>query len=186
MDQIIKSHLYLLLITYNALISLIFILFSYKIGNLFFFFSLFVFGLILIHNTRNILFFIRTFFLGIIGYIAMGAKLISDDALFGYHMRESQTVEIATLMFLLTNIALFGSEIGFLFSQKVKLIKEHKLYFENKLFFYFVSFLLFIVASLMVLANGSLVITGGTYADGSGTSMPINNLNVFANILFLS
>jgi oligosaccharide repeat unit polymerase len=184
MDQIIKSHLYLLLITYNALISLIFILFSYKIGDLFFFFSLFVFGLILIHNTKNILFFIRTFFLGIIGYIAMGAKLISDDALFGYHMRESQTVEIATLMFLLTNIALFGSEIGFLFSQKVKLIKEHKLYFENKLFFYFVSFLLFIVASLMVLANGSLVITGGTYADGSGTSMPINNLNVFANILF--
>lgn len=184
MGQININILYKLLITYNAIISLIFIFFDYQIGNLFFFFSLFVFSLILIHNTRNILFFIRTFFLGVIGYIAMGAKLISVDALFGYHMPESQTVEIATLMFLLTNIALFSSEIGFLFSQKVKLIKEHELYYENRLFFYFVSFLLFIVASLMVLANGSLVIAGGTYADGSGTSMPINNLNVFANILF--
>jgi len=184
MGKIRSDMLYKLLITYNAIISLVFIFFNYKIGNLFFFFSLFIFSLILIHNAKNILFFIRTFFLGIIGFIAMGAKLISDDALFGYHMKESQTVEIATLMFLLTNIALFSSEIGFLISQKVKLIKEHELYFENKLFFYFVSILLFIVTFLMVLANGNLVINGGTYANGTGISMPVNNLNVVANILF--
>ena len=184
MGQININILYKLLITYNAIISLIFIFFDYQIGNLFFFFSLFVFGLILIHNTKNILFFIRTFFLGVIGFIAMGTKLISDKALFDPHMKASQTLEIATLMFLLTNIALFSSEIGFWLSQKIKIIKDNELFIEKKIFFYSVSIMLFIVSSLMVLANGNLVVSGGGYADGSGTSMPINNLNVFANILF--
>lgn len=184
MDQITNNILYKLLIFFNAILSLIFIIFNSKVGNLYFLFSLFIFILILLRNTKNVLFFIRTFFLGIIGFIALGAKLIDNNALFGFHMRESQTFEIASLMFLLTNIALFGSEIGFLFSQKVKVVRASKLFFENKLFFYYVSILLFIIASLMVVANGSLVVAGGTYADGSGTQMPINNLNVVANILF--
>ena len=105
-----KIESYYTIIFFNALISLFLILFNVGVYSYYFFHSLILFITILIKNTDNMLFFIRTFFLGIIGFIALGAKLIDQDGFFGFHMQDSQTLEIATLMFLLTNIALFSSE----------------------------------------------------------------------------
>lgn len=178
--------IYYLLIIYNALLSCTYIIYNEKISYMYYFFSLIIFIFILINNSRNILFFVRTFFLGIIGFIALGAKIVSENALFGYHMHDSQTTVIATLMFLLTNIALFSSEMGILLGEKTKITTSEKIYFENKTFFYFVYLLLFIIIYIMTFSNGSLIMMGGTYADGSGTTLPINNLNIFSNILLFT
>jgi len=174
--------LYYILLLYNALVSLVCIVFSDKVSIIYFFFSLFLFILILLKNTENVVFFIRTFFLGIVGFIAMGAKIIDDDALFGFHMRESQTIEIATLMFLLTNIALVGSEIGFLLSRKIKIENKNKIIFENKKFFFIIWFFLIFVSFLISLQNQPIYIAA--YGSNAGVKMPLNNLNSISNILF--
>ena len=177
-----RFFLYYTLMAYNALISLLYIIFNYQVGIIYLFFSLSIFILILLKNTQNIIFFIRTFFLGIIGFIAIGAKMISNDALFGYHMRESQSLEIATLMFLLTNIALFGSEIGFLTTKKIKIERKSTFIFEGKLFFYIVFLLLFIVSYLISMQSQSILVAA--YGSNAGIQMPVNNLNSISNILF--
>ena len=184
MLQIVKTNTYYLLVFYNALLSWIFILFDYKVDSLFFFFSLMMFGFILIKNSSNIITMIRTFFLAIIGFMAMGTKFIDDNAWFGHHMQESQSIEIATLMFLLTNIALFGSEIGFLLSSNCKIISSKKLVFEGKTFFYITFILLIFVSYLISLSR--LNILTATYGSGGGVSMPLSNLNAISNILFYS
>ncbi|MGA1847654.1 O-antigen polymerase [Deferribacter abyssi] len=184
MGQININIFYILLIFYNALISFIFAIYKYQVGYIFFFFSLAIFILILLKNSENIIYFIRTFFLGVIGFIALGAKLISDDALFGFHMPESQTIEIASLMFLLTNIALFGSEIGFLIAKKYKIENKNKMIFENKSFFYIVFFLLLSVSFLISLQKQPIYIAA--YGSNAGVKMPVNNLNSISNILFYS
>lgn len=182
MDKIAS---YYTLIFFNALISLVFIIFNEQVSDYYFFFSLLLFAMILIKNSDNMIFFIRTIFLGIIGFIALGAKLFNQNALFGVHMKDSQTIEIATLMLLLTNIALFSSELGFLFGSKLKQIEQLKIHFENKLFFLIIFSILIIVGFLIIQSNGSLVIGGGSYASGEETvSMPVSNLNVISNILF--
>lgn len=182
MAQININIFYFLLIFCNALISFIFAIYKYQVGYIFFFFSLAIFILILLKNSENILYFIRTFFLGVIGFIALGAKLISNDALFGFHMRESQTIEIASLMLLLTNIALFGSEIGFLTSKKLKIYSQNKIFFENKIYFYIILALLFFVSYLISLQKKSILVAA--YGNNAGVQMPVNNLNSISNILF--
>jgi len=177
-----KMKSYYILLFFNALMSLLFILFNAGVSSIYFFFSLIVFITILIKNRDNIIFFIRTFFLGIIGFLAFGVKLIDIDALYGYHLIESQTFNISMLMFLLTNIALFTSEIGFLISSKIKIDKK-KIVFENKDFFYVVWGLLLFVGFLII--NTSPLIFGGhSYGDGSATSPALGNLNTISNILF--
>lgn len=180
-----KIEVYYILIFFNALISLIFIVFNGHVFGTYFFFSLVIFVIILIKNSDNVIFFIRTIFLGMIGFIALGAKLYNQDAWFGYHMQDSQTFEIASLMFLLSNIALFSSEIGFLFGAKIKQRQHASIHFENRLFFVAIFSLLLIVVFLITMSHGSLVIAGGSYASGEETvSMPVSNLNVISNILF--
>lgn len=147
--------------------------------------SLLVFLIILIKNSDNIIFFIRTFFLGVIGFIAFGAKLISQDAFFGNHMQDSQTIEIATLMLLLTNIALCSSELGFLLGNKLKLPQQVKVHYEKNIFFIVTAISILFIGALIIKSHGSLVISGGSYgSEEEKSTMLVSNLNIIANILF--
>lgn len=147
--------------------------------------SLLVFLIILIKNSDNIIFFIRTFFLGVIGFIAFGAKLISQDAFFGNHMQDSQTIEIATLMLLLTNIALCSSELGFLLGNKLKLPQQAKVHYEKNILFIVTAISILFIGALIIKSHGSLVISGGSYgSEEEKSTMLVSNLNVIANILF--
>ena len=147
--------------------------------------SLLVFLIILIKNSDNIIFFIRTIFLGVIGFIAFGAKLISQDAFFGNHMQDSQTIEIATLMLLLTNIALCSSELGFLLGNKLKLPQQVKVHYEKNIFFIVTAISILFIGALIIKSHGSLVISGGSYgSEEEKSTMLVSNLNIIANILF--
>jgi oligosaccharide repeat unit polymerase len=174
---------YYLILLFNSIISLLYIIYSISINGYYVLFSFLFFLLILIKNNDNILFFIRTFFLGIVGFIAIGAKIINENAYFGHHMHQSQTLEIATLMLLLTNIALFSSEIGFLLGGKKRIKKQNKIYFEGRKYFYFIFILLLFVASLIIQASGSLIISGGSYGHEEHGTPVLNNLNSISNIL---
>jgi oligosaccharide repeat unit polymerase len=144
---------------------------------------LFIISLFLINlyfKLENLVFFIRTFFLGIVGYLAYTVKLVNKDAFFSFHMQETQTLQIATLMFLFTNIALFGSEIGFLLGKKVKVKSAKKIIFENKKIYYTVLILLFIVATILSIKQPLMFFA--QYATQS-VHLPIQNFNTVGNIL---
>ena len=183
-NSVINS--YYLLLFFNASLSVVFIYFEYKVSSLYYYFSFCIFGAILFNNRINLIFFIRTIFLGIMGFLAFGTKLIDEGSLFGYHLRESQTLEIATLMFLLTNIALFASEIGFLVASKIKIKQKNKIVLENKSFFYIVFGLLIFVGYLIASTRGLIVGGNTSYGDGSSTSPVVGNFNTISNILFFS
>ena len=177
---------YYFILLFNSAISFLFIIFNNHINSFYYLFSFILFGIVLYKNRVNLIFFIRTIFLGIMGFLAFGTKLIDIDALFGYHLRESQTLEIATLMFLLTNIALFASEIGFLVASKIKMKQENKLVLENKSFFYVVFGLLIFTGYLIASTRGMIIGGSTSYGDGSSSSPALGNLNTISNILFFS
>ncbi len=170
----------------NALVSLLFLIYKVPINSFYYLVSLFIFFILIYVNKSNMLFFIRTIFLGVIGFIAMGAKLINEFALWGYHMSDSQTVEIATIMFLYTNIALFSSEVGFKLSKITKINYLNVIKNENHIFFWVTFFILLFFAVLMDVSKGPDVIFGPGYALAEDETLDtgLGNLNTIINILF--
>lgn len=180
----IKKYNYVLLLCMNAIISLYNLnYYLYGVSEFFYYFSIFTFIFILNKNLKNMLFFIRTFFLGIVGYLAYTVKFVDETAFFSFHMQETQSVEIATLMLIFTNIALVGSEVGLYLGLKVKIKTNDKLIIEDKKVYYVVFLLLFIVAT--VLSIKQPLIFFAQYATET-VKLPIQNFNTIGNILLFS
>ena len=100
-------------------------------------------------------------------------------------MQDSQTIEIATLMLLLTNIALCSSELGFLLGNKLKLPQQVKVHYEKNIFFIVTAISILFIGALIIKSHGSLVISGGSYgSEEEKSTMLVSNLNIIANILF--
>lgn len=168
-----------LLMVFNSLISIL----NYYMNDLnqiyssWFYLSFFIFLGVLYVNRSNILFFMRTFFLGIIGILVYATKVVSLDAGFGFHFRESQTVYISSIIFIMSNIALLFNQIGWDFSQKIK-ISKNKASYEYTYLFYLVLILQLILSYFEGIAKG------GLFSYGGGESLPLGNINSIANILF--
>jgi len=175
-----KSRLYYFIISFNAFVSLYLYFENNLIHPNFYFFSIFLYAMILFHNLSNVIFFLRTFFLGIVGFIAHGIKLIDENLLFSFHMQETQTIEITSIMFLFTNIALFASELGLSLGKRIKVKKEDSIIYESSKIFYLVFIMLFTVASLLAIKKPLIFFT--QYATET-VNLPIQNFNTIGNIL---
>jgi hypothetical protein len=181
--QLIAFHLFLLGI--NALISFAyFFRDEYEVFAFWYLYSLALFGITLLLNSVNLIYFIRNTFLGSVGYLAMAVKVIDPNALFGHHMKMSQTVEIVCVMFLLTNIAIFSSQMGFsLF--KIKYFNTTRInYVKNpKLLMQIVIVLLLLLGFYVNYMAGNIIL----FDIRQGKSpMPIGTMGIIANILFFS
>ncbi len=176
-----RKNVYFLVLFSNAIVSILCIVLASDLGIIYYFISISLFFIILIHNKNNIIFFIRNLILGAVGYLAYTAKLIDPSALYSYHLHSSQTYEIAWLMFLLTNIALVGSEVGFAVGKKIKVTKKSfPKVIESKTLFYITSIFLIISALIFFKTLAGF----GEYGQEKYVAAAIGNLNSIINILF--
>ncbi|MNR82130.1 hypothetical protein D3C72_128850 [compost metagenome] len=153
---------------------------------LIFTFSVMTFLLSIFEKRYNLLFMMRTFFLGIVGYIAMGTMLLNENLLFGYHMHESQTLEIASVMYVCTALALLGNEIGLGLAGKQIPISHHAIPGVSPHRWLMLGLLAFIVAAVsgQLIANhmGPTILVSGYGVDPNESSLLLNNLNSVVNV----
>lgn len=180
-----KKILFYDMILLNAIISILFLIFSVNANILNFIFSIYCFVMILTVDSKNILFFLRNFFIGIVCYIPILAKLINPDALFSSHNIEVQTLEIASIIFYCGNIALTSSEFGFLLSKNTLISLKFPKFLEFKQLIWPI-ILLFIVVSIIIdLSHGPdiLSVPGYAHPDVQKLEIGLNILNAIVNIL---
>lgn len=95
---------------------------------------------------------------------------INTNNFFSYHMMETQTIDIVSIMFYLTSIALFGLDIG----------KKNKVASENTFIYWIIFIFTFFVATLLVIKRPLIFMN--EYHTGI-IDMPLGNLNTIANTL---
>jgi len=178
--QVGKINFYYFLLFLNMFISVYFFIENNLVSSELYLFSIFIFGLALFNNLYNIIFFLRTFFLGIVGYLAYTIKLIDENIFFAFHMQETQTIEITSIIFLFTNIAIFTSEFGLRLGLKIKVKKMHSYIYEDWRVFYIIFFLLLIVASILSIKQPLIFFS--QYASET-IRLPIQNFNTIGAIL---
>ena len=176
---------YLFILFSHCIVSLLFIYFEVReLTTLYYIVSIFIFAFTLKYNAKNMLFFIRTLFLGVIGFLAQGAKMIDENSIFSLHLQVSQTVEIAALMFLLTNVALFGNEVGLKAGFKVNVIKKDITTASGGSTSFYMLFFLFIFLSFLIsLTSESVIGSDVVYGTGSGVELPVHTVPTMANII---
>lgn len=139
-----------------------------------------LFLLALYQTRQNIVALIRVGFLGVIGLMTSAVKLIDPHAYFGYHMRESQTVEIAISILVLSAFALVASQVGFACAGNIRMPKFKADRLSPPVFW------LCLIASNVL---GQMILRHSTgwflftpYASISAPPPPLGNLPSLANI----
>jgi hypothetical protein len=181
--RFVSSHIILLL--FNAVLSLFFLQIDALIKSPFYYiFCVSIFFYTLFVNSNNFVYFLRTAFLGVVGYFAMGIKLLNTTALFGFHMPQSQTIEIASIMYVMTNIGLFSSQLGLLYFRPI-LGRDNKYTLSDvplKMVFIIINILLFLSIYVNIKGGNILLLS----SRGGANAMLLNTTGVIVNILFFA
>ena len=161
----------------NVIISLlvVFLDLNFSIVKLSIVISLIIFIILLKVKLGNFLYFIRTLFLGFIGYFPVLVKLLNGpDAFFSPYEFSTQSLHIALLMYVGTALALLGNEIGLMCGHKNYTQLDHRVFlkFNDDIMWklvYFFSVPFCVVFSLLVAqSNGPFVFYSG-YAGAQNT-----------------
>lgn len=184
--RILTKVFFLLVLAFFLSLNIVFYFFKLSLfqAQLLFFFSLFLYLLLLFKHRDNLFVFIRVFLLGFIGLLIF-FTVVFTGGYFTVHMKDSQTFDIALLALILTNVALIGSELGFYFASKINFKKIPYKYKPSKTLFYIILILVIFMGLVMSYAYGDLIFLAA-YGSGVGSNnVGLGNLNSIANILFL-
>ena len=158
---------------------LLFLMYDSLFSTYYFYSVLLSYLLSLFYYKYNLLFFIRTVFLGLMGIIPFLAVNIFNSY-FAFRATFTQTKSITFIMLILSSFALFSSHIGFEFSKKIKIIKNkiNNITFKTSIFLFL---FLLITAYFIGVMRGDFIFNS-VYAS-TGTDLPIHNLNTIGGIL---
>lgn len=182
----LKSTTVYIILLLNAVLSYGLYYFEINLHSGYFLLSLTIWITSLFLCLDNIILCTRQFFLGVIGHLSGAVKVIDSYAIFGFHMTESQTLEIASLMLYMTNVALFFSYFFFVLADSFSVKKSKKFTNENVYFFWVSLSFLAIVAVVLDASFGSSIIFGPGYGlEDKKLETGINNLNTISISLTL-
>lgn len=179
MSDFYKQYISFSILLLNAIISVSLYYTKSDVNGFYFLLSFGSFAAVIYLSFDSILYTSRQFFLGVIGHLAAAVKVLDANARFGYHLINSQTLEIASIMLYTTNLALLFSFLGFYVGERIPTRERVTMKNENVTFFKITLFCLIIVAMILDAVHGQNIITGAGYAaDGQEKlSVSINNLN---------
>lgn len=147
-------------------------------------FSIFLFLILCLLEKKNILFFARTFILGLIGYFPILIKiLLGENALFSSYETTTQGIRIVILMYVITSYALFSNTIGLVLgSLNRSLTTLHSKNIESREKYWFLAYiisipLVIITAYLFTKSFGENIFVSGYGSSDLATDTKLGSIN---------